>query len=105
MSNGTVKFFNTTKGFGFIKDDEDEKVKNIAVGIDMISKQFIESLVKHGLTQVNAMGEIFDPNFHEALSQQPAEGKKDMEVIQVHQSGYTLNERLIRPSKVIVEKN
>jgi molecular chaperone GrpE len=51
------------------------------------------------------MGQEFDPNFHEALAQQPAEGKKEMEVIQVHQSGYTLNDRLLRPAKVIVAKN
>jgi molecular chaperone GrpE len=96
---------NFERTLGFIQNDEDEKVKNIAVGIDMINKQFIEALLKHGLKQVNALGEIFDPNFHEAMAQQPAEGKKDMEIIQVHQNGYTLNERLIRPAKVIVAKN
>lgn len=96
---------NFERTLGFIQNDEDEKVKNIAVGIDMINKQFIESLAKHGLKQVEAMGKTFDPNFHEAMAQQPAEGKEDMEIIQVHQNGYTLNERLIRPAKVIVVKN
>lgn len=96
---------NFERTLGFIQNDEDEKVKNIAVGIDMINKQFKESLEKHGLKQVNALGEVFDPNFHEAMAQQPSEGKKDMEVIQVHQNGYTLNERLIRPAKVVVAKN
>jgi molecular chaperone GrpE len=96
---------NFERTLSFIKGDEDEKVKNIAIGIEMINKQFIESLEKHGLKQIEALGKEFDPNFHEALAQQPAEGKKDMEVIQVHQNGYTLNERLIRPAKVIVAKN
>lgn len=96
---------NFERTLSFIVGDEDEKVKNIVVGIEMINKQFIESLTKHGLKQIDALGKEFDPNFHEALAQQPAEGKKEMEVIQVHQSGYTLNDRLLRPAKVIVAKN
>lgn len=96
---------NFERTLGFIKDDEDEKVKNLYVGLDMVSKQFLDTLSKHGLKKVEAIGEEFDPNFHEALAQQPAEDKKDMEVLQVHQEGYTLNERLIRPAKVVVVKN
>ena len=96
---------NFERTLGFIKDHEDEKVKNLYVGLDMVSKQFLDTLSKHGLKKVEAIGEEFDPNFHEALAQQPAEDKKDMEVLQVHQEGYTLNERLIRPAKVVVVKN
>lgn len=96
---------NFERTLGFIQADEDEKVKNIAVGIDMIAKQFVEALGKHGLKKVEALGSTFDPNFHEALATQPAEGKKENEIIQVHQNGYTLNERLIRPAKVLVVKN
>ena len=96
---------NFERTLSFIRTDEDSKVQNIAVGIDMINKQFIESLEKHGLKQVKALGEIFDPNFHEALAQQPDETKEHMEIISVQQEGYTLNERLIRPAKVIVAKN
>merc|ERR1711976_1160523 len=96
---------NLERTLGFIRNDEDEKVKNIVVGIDMIQKLFIDSLSKHGLKQIEALGEEFDPNFHEALAQQPAEGKPNTEVIQVHQNGYTLNDRVIRAAKVIVVKN
>lgn len=96
---------NFERTLGFISADEDEKVKNIAVGIDMINKQLIAALSKHGLSQVEALGKTFDPNFHEALAQQPSEGKEDDEIIQVHQSGYTLNDRLLRPAKVIIVKN
>lgn len=96
---------NLDRTLGFIKNDEDEKVKNIVVGIDMISKMFIDNLGKHGLKEIEAMGKEFDPNFHEALAQQPAEDKPNMEIITVHQKGYSLNERVIRPSKVVVVKN
>jgi molecular chaperone GrpE len=96
---------NFERTLGFINKDEDEKVKNIAVGIEMINKQLIDSLSKHGLSQVEAMGKIFDPNFHEALAQMPAKGKKESEIIEVHQNGYVLNDRLLRPAKVIIAKN
>ena len=88
-----------------ISGDEDEKVKNIYSGIEMVRNQFLEVLKSNGLKKVEALGEIFDPNLHEAMAQQPAEGKKDQEVIQVYQHGYTLNGRLLRPSKVVIAKN
>ncbi len=88
-----------------IKDDEDEKVKNIFVGIDMVQKQFIDCLKNNGLETIESVGKEFDPNFHEALAQQPAEGKKDGEIIQEYQKGYVLNGRLLRAAKVVVAKN
>lgn len=88
-----------------ISNDEDEKVKNIVTGIEMVRNQFLEVLKNNGLEEVKALGEEFDPNFHEAMAQQPAEGKKDQEVISVFQKGYVLNGRLLRAAKVIVAKN
>jgi molecular chaperone GrpE len=96
---------NFERTLSFIKMDEDPKVKNIVVGIEMINKQFLQMLEKHGLKVVNALGEIFDPNLHEALSQVEDKEKKNMEIIQVHQNGYTLHDRLLRPAKVVVAKN
>lgn len=96
---------NLERTLGFISTDEDEKVKNIVVGIEMINKIFLDNLEKHGLKQIDALGKEFDPHFHEALAQQPAEGKEDNEVIQVHQTGYKLNDRVIRAAKVVIAKN
>ncbi len=96
---------NLERTLSAIKNDEDEKVKNITIGIDMVYKLFIESLKTFGLEQINALGEEFDPNFHEAMSQESVEGKKEMEVIREFEKGYILNGRLLRPSKVVVAKN
>ena len=96
---------NFERTLGFIEKEEDEKIKNIAEGIRMVNKLFLDTLEKHGLKKIEALGEDFDPNYHEALAQQPAEGKKDMEVIQVFENGYTLNDRVVRAAKVIVAKN
>ena len=85
-----------------LKFDEDPKIKNIVTGIDMVQKQFIETLKKHGLTQVQSIGKDFDPNFHEAMAQEYKEGAKPNQVIKEFQKGYSLNGRLLRASKVVV---
>ena len=85
-------------------NEEDEKVKNIVEGIQMVRTQFLDVLKKQGLEQVEAMDKEFDPNFHEAMAQQEAEGKEANVVIQEYQKGYILNGRLLRASKVIVSK-
>lgn len=85
--------------------EEDEKIQNFTSGVEMVHKQFIGALEKNGVEQVKAVGEIFDPNLHEAMSQQKIEGKKHHEVIQEFQKGYILNGRLIRAAKVIIANN
>ena len=88
-----------------LKNDNDDKVQNIVKGIDMIRTQFLDILTQNGLTQVESLGKKFDPNFHEAVAQAPAEGKEDQEIITEYQRGYTLNGRLLRASKVVVANN
>ena len=88
-----------------LRPDEDQKIKNMVTGLDMVRKQFIDTLSKHGLTPVESVGKDFDPNFHEALAQEYAEGKKPNEVIKEFQKGYSLNGRLVRPAKVVVSSD
>jgi len=88
-----------------IANDEDEKVKNIYQGIEMVRTQFLNVLKSNGLEKIEALGEIFDPNFHEAMAQMPAEGKNNEEIIQIYQHGYSLNGRLLRAAKVVIAKN
>jgi molecular chaperone GrpE len=87
-----------------LKNDNDDKVQNIVKGIDMIRSQFLEVLKQNGLTPVDSLGKIFDPNFHEAVAQAPADGKEDQEIVTEYQRGYMLNGRLLRASKVVVAK-
>ncbi len=94
---------NLERTMDMLKMDQDPKVKNIVFGVDMVKKQFSDVLMKNGLTEVKTDGE-FDPNFHEALGQIEAEGKKTNEIISVQQKGYILNGRLTRAAKVTVAK-
>lgn len=88
-----------------IKNDNDEKVQNIVKGIDMVRSQFLDILKQNGLITVESLGKVFDPNFHEAVAQTPAEGKQNQEIITEYQKGYVLNGRLLRAAKVVVANN
>jgi molecular chaperone GrpE len=88
-----------------LKNDNDDKVQNIVKGIDMVSKQLLDVLKQNGLTQIESVGKVFDPNFHEAVAQAPAPGKADQEIITEYQRGYMLNGRLLRAPKVVVANN
>ena len=85
-----------------LKPDQDQKVKNIVVGLDMVRKMFLDSLGKHGLSQLESLGKDFDPNFHEAMGQEYSEGKRPNEVLKEYQKGYVLNGRLLRAARVVV---
>jgi molecular chaperone GrpE len=74
-------------------------------GVELTLKGLMDTLEREGLESVKALGEPFDPNFHEAISELQDNSAKPGTVIQELQKGYTLNERLIRPAMVIVSKN
>ena len=73
-------------------------------GLNMTLKGFLDSLARFGCTPVEAMGSVFDPNFHEAVSQEEASDCEANTVIRELQKGYMLKERLIRPAMVVVSK-
>lgn len=73
-----------------------------ANGIELVARKFQNILESEGLKKIEALGAEFDPNFHEAISHEPADGAKSGHVIGVVQNGYTLGERVIRPALVRV---
>ena len=89
-----------------IGGDDDVKVKNIYMGIEMVRSQFAEVLKNNGIEPIDeSVGEKFDPNFHEAMSQRKSEECEDDTIVEEYQKGYVLNGRLLRPSKVVIVKN
>ena len=81
-----------------------EAVDVLVKGIQIIYDQFIEILKSHNVEQIKALGEVFDPSVHEAMTQRTDTEKDPNVVMEEFQKGYTLNGRVIRPSKVIVNK-
>jgi molecular chaperone GrpE len=64
----------------------------------------LDILKSHGVEQIKAPGENFDPALHEAMMQKTEPEEEDNIVLEEFQKGYKLNGRVIRPSKVIVNK-
>lgn len=77
-------------------------LKTLVGGIAMVAEQLKSSLANHGLKEVNPAGQPFDPNLHEAISQQPSADIAEGSVVTVVRVGFTLNGRLLRPASVIV---
>ena len=87
-------------GLGAAKQQTD--VKSIVDGINLVLEQFKSTLTRHGLKEVNQIGQAFDPNLHDCISHQPSADIPEEKVSQVVRLGYTLNGRLLRPASVVV---
>jgi molecular chaperone GrpE len=74
----------------------------ITEGLDMVHKQLLATLAKHGVEPIAALGQPFDPNQHEALIQQPDPNHPEGTVVAELSKGYRIHERVLRPSKVAV---
>ena len=70
----------------------------------MTLKGFLDALARFGCTQVEATGKPFDPNFHEAVSQEESADHEPNTVLRELQKGYVLKERLLRPAMVLGSK-
>ena len=75
----------------------------IVEGVQLVLRQFTTAFERLEVTAIEAMGQPFDPNLHEAISQQESEAAPGT-VVQVLQRGYRSGERLLRPSLVVVAK-
>ncbi len=75
---------------------------NLLDGVQMTLKQLETALAGHGAKSIVAVGKPFDPNLHEAISQAPSADYPPMTVLNDVERGYTLHDRVIRPSKVVV---
>jgi molecular chaperone GrpE len=81
---------------------DSEPKSELVEGVRMVAKQFNDVLSSFSVKAIDAVGQPFDPNFHEAIQQLPSDEHPKMTVIQEIERGYQLHERIIRPSKVIV---
>jgi molecular chaperone GrpE len=84
--------------------DSAENADVFVKGIEIIYDQMLDILKSHGVEQIKAPGEKFDPALHEAMMQKTEPEEEDNIVLEEFQKGYKLNGRVIRPSKVIVNK-
>ncbi len=81
---------------------EEATIESIREGIDITFKQLLDVLGEFNVERIDPKGEKFDPQFHEAMTMIPSPDHESNTVVDVIQKGYSLNERLIRPARVIV---
>ncbi|RCS54642.1 nucleotide exchange factor GrpE [Bremerella cremea] len=89
---------------GIESAEKSEQTSALLDGIKLVEKQLIEAMTKRGCEPIEAQGQPFDPNLHDAILQQPSADVDPGTVLHVAQVGYKLYDRVIRPSQVIVSK-
>jgi molecular chaperone GrpE len=81
-----------------------EDLDGVLQGIDLVQRELMGVLAKHGVTEIEALGQAFDPSVHEALAQVEDPTVPPNTVVQVFQKGYRLRDRLLRPAQVVVSR-
>ena len=116
MQREQAQFLQDSKGrmikrYLDVLDDLDRALKNKpaegegaqwASGIELIYQKFMNILENEGVTVMDAEGQMFDPNYHEAISQEDSPDHESGQIIEVIQQGYLLGDRVLRPALVRV---
>jgi molecular chaperone GrpE len=76
--------------------------EDVIKGFAMVAGELQAALNRVGIQTFSPAGEVFDPNEHEAMAQQPVEGTEPGTVVEVYQSGYRINGAVLRPARVVV---
>lgn len=99
---------NLRRALDAVSDEErqnNESFENICVGVEATERELLRAFDQAGIKAIEAMGEKFDPNLHEVMFEAPVPGQESGMVFQVMESGYMINERLLRPARVGIVKN
>lgn len=80
------------------------EVRGILDGVELVHREFLGALAKHGVKEVEAEGKLFDPADHEAMGQVPNTEVPPNTVLQVLQKGYVIHDRMLRPARVIISR-
>jgi len=84
--------------------DQDGPLKSMVEGVVMTERAFLQVLERHGVRRIDPMGELFNPNRHQAVMEQDNPEVPAGTVIQVFQLGYMIEDRILRPAMVVVAK-
>ncbi len=87
-----------------ISSDDPQQTVHLHEGMELTNKLLLDTLDKFNIKQINPLGEVFDPKQHEALTMQPTTDLAPNRVLSVVQRGFSINDRILRPARVIVAK-
>ena len=88
-----------------MQEDVPEAMRGLLDGISATQRDLMAALARHKVTPLDPMGEKFDPNMHEAMFEAPGTGQASGTIIEVIETGYMMEERLLRPAKVGIAKD
>ena len=88
-----------------LKAHAGEKTDPLVQGVEIVYGQMLDILKSHGIEQIQAVGEKFDPARHEGMMRREEPDKDDGIVLEEFQKGYMSNDRVLRPSRVVVNKS
>jgi molecular chaperone GrpE len=83
---------------------KDDAVKAVLEGVDATARELAAALARHGVKPIEAAGQRFDPNLHQAIAEVPSREAQPGTVVNVVQPGYLIGDRLLRPAMVTVAK-
>ena len=85
-------------------DKPETNLDSVREGMELTLKMLTNTMAKFSINEINPIEEKFNPRWHEAMAMQPVPNAEDGIVLHVHQKGYQLNDRLLRPARVVVAK-
>ena len=97
-------FVRLMESISLIKKKNNDNVKPLIDGIDLIFKDFLKTLGKFEIKKIDCLGKKFDPNFHHAVSEEVNKDKEIGEITKIVQTGYIIQDRLLRPASVVIAK-
>jgi len=80
------------------------EVQGVLDGVELVHRELLGALAKHGVTTIEAEGQPFDPAVHEAMGQVPNAEVPPNTVLQVLQKGYRVHDRMLRPARVLISR-
>lgn len=84
-------------------EGDSEAFTSLKKGVEMVYNDFSNAFYSHDITEIKSVGEVFDPNFHQAVMTEPSDEESGI-VIEEFQKGYVLKDRVLRPSMVKVSE-
>lgn len=97
---------NLKRALEVVNEDLRGQAAGLIEGVELTMRELLNIFEKHGISRITpAVGDVFDPQLHEAMFEAPVPGTKAGQIIQVMGEGFLLHERLLRPAQVGVSSN
>ena len=95
---------NLERAIAHSAEDANASMESVLQGVELVQRELLGALGKHGVKVIAPVEEAFDPTFHEAMGQVPDASLEPNSVVQVLQKGYLVNDRMLRPARVLIAR-